>query len=310
MAFLDAAVIIVGLVVFEIINSVDNSIINANILGEMGKIWRKRFLVVGILTSVFLVRFILPFIILWLSSPQLSAMDAVRSFTGTGNEATAAAVEAQKPVILIFGGVFLLYLYWHWVFLEKKYPLFLERFVKKEFGIWFFGFAAISLVVIMSLARFSPNMMIAAALGSATFFILYGFKENSEKAEKRILKGTGVGDISKFLYLEILDATFSFDGVIGAFAFTTNVIYILIGLGIGAIVVRQLTVRGIKHIGKYRWLKNGAMTSIGFLGLFMLFESFGTELPAYIPTAATFIFLGIAFYKSHIYLKSTRRNRN
>jgi len=147
-------------------------------------------------------------------------------------------------------------------------------------------------------------------LGSATFFILYGFKENSEKAEKRILKGTGVGDFSKFLYLEILDATFSFDGVIGAFAFTTNVIYILIGLGIGAIVVRQLTVRGIKHIGKYRWLKNGAMTSIGFLGLFMLFESFGTELPAYIPTAATFIFLGIAFYKSHIYLKSRRRNRN
>lgn len=67
--------------------------------------------------------------------------------------------------------------------------------------------------------------------------------------------------------------------MIGAFAFTINLLLILIGIGIGAIVVRELTIRGIDKVAKYKYLKNGAMTSIGFLGLFMLAESFGVELP-------------------------------
>ena len=79
---------------------------------------------------------------------------------------------------------------------------------------------------------------------------------------------------------------------------------ILIGLGIGAIVVRELTIKGIDTIGKYKYLKNGALTSIGFLGLFMLVESFGIELPSYIPTIVTFIVIGIAFYKSRQLIKS------
>ena len=76
----------------------------------------------------------------------------------------------------------------------------------------------------------------------------------------------GLSDLSKFVYLEVLDTTFSFDGVVGAFAFTINLLLILIGLGIGAIVVRELTIKGIDTIGKYKYLKNGALTSIGFLG--------------------------------------------
>ena len=142
-------------------------------------------------------------------------------------------------------------------------------------------------------------MMLAAAIGSATFFILYGLRETAKTSEENMVAGTsGLNDLSKFVYLEVLDATFSFDGVVGAFAFTINLLLILIGMGIGAIVVRELTIKGIDSIGKYKYLKNGALTSIGFLGFFMLVESFGVELPSYIPTIITLLLVGYAFYKS------------
>jgi hypothetical protein len=142
-------------------------------------------------------------------------------------------------------------------------------------------------------------MMLAAAVGSATFFIIYGLRETAKTSEENLAAGnSGLSDLSKFVYLEVLDATFSFDGVVGAFAFTINLLLILIGMGIGAIVVRELTVKGIDSIGKYKYLKNGALTSIGFLGLFMLVESFGIELPSYIPTIVTFLVVGYAFHKS------------
>ena len=211
----------------------------------------------------------------------------------------------------MFGGVFLLYLYFHWLFLEKKEPLFLEKFLKEKHGVWFFAFAAISLVAIMYIARSNPMMMLAAAIGSATFFILYGLKETAEANERNMIGGTaGLSDFSKFAYLEVLDATFSFDGVIGAFAFTINLFLILIGIGIGAIVVRELTIKGIDEIAKYRYLKNGALTSIGFLGLFMLIESFTVELPSFVPIVVTFFFIGYAFYKSRRLINKDAKGKN
>jgi hypothetical protein len=290
--------------VFEVVNSVDNAVVNATVLKTMSALWRKRFLLVGIITSVFLVRFLLPLLIVWISVPTMSVSDIFLAFSGQSDIA-AKAIELQKPIILMFGGVFLLYLYFHWLFLEKKEPLFIERYLKEKHGVWFFAFAAISLVVIMYLARANPMVMLAAAIGSATFFILYGLKETAESSERNMMAGSsGLSDLSKFVYLEVLDTTFSFDGVVGAFAFTINLLLILIGLGIGAIVVRELTIKGIDTIGKYKYLKNGALTSIGFLGLFMLVESFGIGLPSYIPTIVTFIVIGIAFYKSRQLIKS------
>jgi hypothetical protein len=186
-----------------------------------------------------------------------------------------------------------------------------ERFLKEKHGVWFFAFAAVSLVVIMYLAKSNPIMMLAAAIGSATFFILYGLKETAEASERNMVAGTtGLNDLSKFVYLEVLDATFSFDGVIGAFAFTINLLLILIGIGIGAIVVRELTIKGIEEIAKYRYLKNGALTSIGFLGLFMLIESFTIPLPSYLPIIVTFFFVGIAYYKSRQLIIKSTKSRN
>ena len=218
------------------------------------------------------------------------------NFSG-GSDLAANAINAQKPVILMFGAVFLLYLYFHWLFLEKKDPLYIERFLKAKHGVWFFGFAAVTLVVVMYLAKANAMMMLAAAIGSATFFLLYGLKETAESTQQGIGNAT-MSDFSKFVYLEVLDAAFSFDGVVGSFAFTINLLLIFIGIGIGAVVVRQLTVKGIDQVSKYLYLKNGAMTSIGFLGLFMIIEAFGIELPSYIPIAATLLLVGVAFWKS------------
>ena len=116
-------------------------IVNASVLKTMSVLWRKRFLLIGIITSVFLVRFILPLVIVWISVPTISASDLFLAFLGQSDVA-ASAIEQQKPIILMFGGVFLLYLYIHWLFLEKKDPLYIERFIKEKHGVWFFAFAA------------------------------------------------------------------------------------------------------------------------------------------------------------------------
>lgn len=295
MPVLDDVLIVFGLIVFEVVNSVDNAIVNAHILKTMGEVWRRRFLIIGIVTSVFLVRFLLPLFIVWISVPNVPLSSLFDSFIGR-NTIAADAISAQKPIILTFGGVFLLYLYFHWLFLEKKSPLYFERLLKAKHGVWFFAFAAVVLVIVMFLARANSTMMLAAAIGSATFFLLYGLKETAESGENG--QGVPMKDFSKFVYLEVLDAAFSFDGVIGSFAFTINLLLIFIGIGIGAIVVRQLTVKGIDHVAKYRYLKNGALTSIGFLGVFMLVEAFGIELPSYAPIVITLLFVGVAFWKS------------
>jgi uncharacterized protein len=306
MSLVESIAIVIGLIVFEVVNSVDNAIVNASVLKTMSLVWRKRFLLIGIITSVFLVRFLLPLVIVWISVPTLSAPDLFLAFLGKSDVA-AQAIELQKPVILMFGGVFLLFLYFHWLFLEKKEPLYIERFLKEKHGVWFFAFVAIFLVVVMYLARSNPIVMLAAAIGSATFFIVYGLRQTAEESERNMVAGSsGISDLSKFVYLEILDTTFSFDGVIGAFAFTINLLLILIGIGIGAIVVRQLTIKGIDTIAKYKYLKNGALTSIGFLGLFMLIESFHVELPSWVPIVITLLLIGVAFYMSRRLLKSAK----
>jgi hypothetical protein len=305
-SLVESIAIVVGLIVFEVVNSVDNAIVNASVLKTMSVLWRKRFLLIGIITSVFLVRFILPLIIVWISVPTISPSDLFLAFLGQSDVA-ASAIEQQKPIILMFGGVFLLYLYIHWLFLEKKDPLYIERFIKEKHGVWFFAFAAILLVIIMYLARADPLVMLAAAIGSATFFILYGIKETAEANERNMVAGTSnLSDLSKFLYLEVLDTTFSFDGVIGAFAFTINLFLILIGIGVGALVVRELTIKGIDSIAKYKYLKNGALTSIGFLGLFMIIEGFNVDLPSYVPIIITFLLIGVAFYMSRRLLKPVK----
>src|SRR5689334_15049281 len=97
-----------------------------------------------------------------------------------------------------------------------------------------------------------------AARFRAPFFITHGFKENAARNEKDLMR-EGLSDVSKIFYLEVIDATFSIDGVLGAFAFTMSIPLILIGNGLGAIIVRQLTLGNIERVKRYKYLKNGAM---------------------------------------------------
>ena len=115
----------------------------------------------------------------------------------------------------------------------------------------------------------------SATIGSTAFFITDGFKKNAELKEKELLSSAHIGALSKILYLEILDATFSIDGVIGAFAFTILIPLIFLGNGLGAYIVREITVKGTNIISKFAYLKNGAMYSIGVLGAMMVLEAFG-----------------------------------
>lgn len=183
MSLIESVAIVLGLLVFEVVNSLDNAIVNASVLKTMGILWRNRFLFIGILTSVFLVRFVLPLIIVWISVPTISGADLFLAFLGKSDVA-ANAIEMQKPIILMFGGVFLLFLYFHWLFLERKEPLFIERYLKQKHGVWFFAFAAIILVIVMYLARANSTMMLSAAIGSATFFILFGLNRQQRKTNE------------------------------------------------------------------------------------------------------------------------------
>jgi uncharacterized protein len=245
---------------------------------------------------------VLPLLIVWLTAPGVTLWQATLATFGS-DPLAHAAMEQSASILLVGGGMFLLLLYFHWLFLEKKDPYFLpDRWVKQEHGVWFFAIAALLLVWLMWEMRGNPFAMIAAAAGNAVFFILYGFRQIAEQAEHQV--ESVKSDLSKLMFLEVLDLSFSIDGIFGAFAFTTNVGLILIGNGIGALVVRELTIKGVDKVGQYKWLKNGAMTSIGFLGAFMVMEALGVHLPEWLPTAATLAIVGVAFWSSHRHLKA------
>ncbi len=302
---------IFGLCLFEIISSVDNAIVNAHILKTMPEKYRKIFLFWGLLFAVLAVRGLLPFVIVWAVNPSLS-LAQVWSATFSGSEMVKASMEASKPLLLIGGGMYLLLTALAWLFLEeKKYAFLAEGFIHRQ-GAWFYAVTSVLTTGIIFLAlKHNPAMALAATIGVSAFFITDGFKKNAEATEKQLMKGSSMSAWSKILYLEILDASFSIDGVIGAFAFTMAVPLIIIGNGLGAYVVREFTVRGIDLIAKFAYLKNGAMYSIGFLGAIMMAESFGREFPFWVAPLNTVlllvIFLSLSLRESRLAKKKNNK---
>jgi hypothetical protein len=291
--------IIAGLCLFEVICSIDNAIINAEVLSTMGAKARRWFLLYGIIIAVFLVRGLLPWLIVWLATPGLGPIEALTA-TFSSDHRVIEAVEKSAPMLLAAGGIFLIFLFFHWLFLESKnFGLRGEKFFYKN-GVWFYSVVSIILAVVVWLAlKENPLMAFGAVVGSTAFFITHGFKQNAEQREKD-LTNKNLSDLSKIFYLEVIDTTFSIDGVLGAFAFTLAVPLILIGNGLGAIVVRQLTMGNIERIKKYAYLKNGAMYSILFLGMIMILDSFGFHIPSWLSPVVTFGVVGYFFYISHL----------
>jgi len=295
----ETLIIILGLVVFEVISSIDNAIVNAHVLKTLPQRFRRIFLTWGLLLAVFLVRGVLPFLIIWIANPALSLPEVWQAAFSSGSE-IEQYLEASKPLLLLGGGVYLFFVFLGWLFLEeKKYAFFVEHFIHKQ-GIWFYFISSLAFTIIIYFAVKSstPLLALSAAIGATAFFLTDGFKQNAEKKEEELIHGSNISAWSKILYLEVLDASFSIDGVIGAFAFTLSVPLILIGNGIGALVVREVTIRGIDKISKYAYLKNGAMYSIGMLGAIMILESFGKHFPFWLAPLNTILLLILFLYLS------------
>ena len=297
MEILSILLTIAGLCLFETITSIDNAIINAEVLSTMSQRARRWFLLWGLLFAVFVIRGVLPWLIVWASAPSLGPVGAFTA-TFSSDPAVVAAIAQAAPILLVGGGTFLLFLFLHWIFLEEKeYGLSGERYIATK-GVWFFAVVSIFLVAIVGLALGkNPMMAFGAVVGSSAFFIVHGFRQNAEAHERMMVSGD-LSDISKIFYLEIIDATFSIDGVMGAFAFTMAVPLIIIGNGIGALIVRDLTVRNVDTIRNYRYLKNGAMYSILFLGIIMILDGFGAGIPEYVSPIITFGIVGYFLYRS------------
>lgn len=293
-----AMLTVAGLALFETISSIDNAIINAEVLSTMGQKARRWFLLWGLIFAVFVVRGVLPWLIVWMATPSLGPIEALTA-TFSSDPKVTEAIESSAPILLIGGGTFLVFLFFHWLFLEpKNYGLVGERFFHSK-GAWFYAVVSILLTVIVWFSmKKLPLMGFGAVVGSTAFFITHGFKQNAEREEKSLAQRAGLSDVSKIFYLEVIDATFSIDGVLGAFAFTLSVPLILLGNGLGAVVLRQLTIGNIERIRKYAFLKNGAMYSILFLGTIMVLDGFGAHIPSWFSPLVTFAVVLYFFRKS------------
>src|SRR5262245_59137029 len=189
MEWLSFVLIVAGLCLFETISSVDNAIINAEVLSTMGEKARRWFLVWGIVIAVFLIRGLLPWLIVWMTIPSLGPIGALTA-TFSGDEEVFKAIERSAPILLAGAGTFLVFLFFHWLFIEPKhFGLVGESFFARQ-GVWFYAIVSVLLSVIVWFAlQENPYMAFGAVLGSTAFFITHGFKENAAKAEKALMKG-------------------------------------------------------------------------------------------------------------------------
>lgn len=304
---------VLGLAAFEVVSSLDNAVINAQVLGTMKNERAKRFFLTwGIFFAIFVVRGVLPLVIVYTANPSIGILGAFGAMFSSDPHVTEA-VEATAPYLMLGGGMFLLLLFLHWFFVEKKefgIPHF-EQVALKVGAVWFHAIAAFVLgAVLLTIRQTAPatmaaDLMLAVTLGFAVFFLAHGFKENAEQMEDQMMHNdTGMSDWAKVMFLEIIDLTFSIDGVVGAFAFTTSVPLILIGNGIGAVVVRQLTVGNVESVKKLIYLKNGAMYSIGILASVMMLEGFGCHVPHWVSPVSTFACIGAFLWMSVAHLRT------
>ena len=206
MHLLSSLITVAGLILFETVSSVDNAIINAEVLRTMQEKARRWFLLWGMLFAVFFIRGVLPWAIVWAVVPAIGPIDALTA-TFSSDPKVLQAIEQSSPVLLIGGGTFLVFLFFHWLFLEpKNYGLKIEHFFAAQ-GVWFYAVVSVLLTLIVWLAlKRDPMMAFGAVIGSSAFFITHGFKQNAEEQERKLMD-RGMSDISKILYLEVIDTT-------------------------------------------------------------------------------------------------------
>ena len=308
------------LAVLEVTLSLDNAVVNAKYLKKMTPLWQKLFLTVGILIAVFGMRLVFPILIVALTA-NLGLREVV-DLALNNSDQYALELEGAKAAIYSFGGVFLLMIFLDWLFEEKEIKWLrpieaaLERLGRlNQLAVVIAG------VLVLVGSRVVPEEKVSTVLfsgliGLVTYLAVSGLDSffDQEDDDEEVPQasggaGTAVATVGKagfstFLYLELLDASFSFDGVIGAFAISTNVLVIAAGLGIGAVFVRSMTVYLVRQgtLAQYRYLEHGAHWAIGALAIILLLE-----LKFHISEAVTGL-LGLGFILA-AFTSSVRANR-
>lgn len=286
---LSALFITLVLIVVEITFSFENAIINAKILDRLSKFWQNVFLTIGIFIAIFGMRVVFPIAIVMLTA-GLGAREVIDLALNHPDEYSKELNEAH-PQIAAFGGAFLLMLALHFFLDDNRKTLWFENLERRLQGYATFWMPATVAVAVMGILAVLPfnhhpkETIIAGLIGVATYTIMHGLirvfenmrkKKDAENTGKKVAKQTGMAAFTSFLYLEMLDASFSFDSVIGAFAVTNEVILIALGLGVGAVWVRSLTIFMVRKgtLGTYRYLEHGAHYTVFVLSAVLLLGIF------------------------------------
>lgn len=275
------AIIGAVLAVLEISLSFDNAVVNANKLKDMTPVWRQRFLTWGILIAVFGMRIVFPLLVVVVAA-NIGPIAAIK-LAATDPAGYAEIIDGAHLSIAAFGGTFL-------------FMVALSFFVDEEKDVHWFGAVekllagaggveglkiAIGVAAMLGFAVFLPTQemmatfLLAGVFGLLVFLLVEALGHVLDKADET-LGMAARGGLGAFLYLEVIDASFSFDGVIGAFALTQNLFLIAIGLGIGAMYVRSMTIMLVEKntLAAFRYLEHGAFWSILILSLVMFAQSF------------------------------------
>ena len=293
---IDALTLTAILIVVEIVFSFDNAAVNAKYLEKMNEFWQKMFLTVGVLIAVFGMRLVFPFVIVCLSG-KITPVEAVSLALERGDPEEPGTygyiLDKAHPSIAAFGGMFLLLLFLQFMFDQDKEVHWLgpiERALQRIGALDMLSVvvAGIGLLLagqFLATEQEKATVLFSGILGIVLFLAVNGMSSVMEDREaakdeeferetnaRGVVLLAGKAAFSLFLFLEVLDATFSFDGVIGAFAITPDPVIIAMGLGVGALAVRSLTVYLVRNgtLAEYKFLENGAHWAIGALAVMLI----------------------------------------
>lgn len=312
-AGLSAVFICAVLMVLEVSLSFDNAVVNAAVLKDMTDLWRHRFLTWGILIAVFGMRLVFPLAIVGIVA-HLNPFDAIVLAATNPSEYARLMQSAHVPVAA-FGGAFLLMVALKHFFHEDHEVFWLTWFEKplSKLGKLEASELAVALLIIWLIStQLQPadtlTFLVSGIFGLITFIVVDGISGvlagGDPAAKDAIVKDAHRASAGMFLYLEVLDASFSFDGVVGAFAITNNLFIIMIGLGIGAMFVRSLTILLVEKgtLAQFRYLEHGAFWAIGALAAIMFLNTFH-HIPEVITGLIGAAFIGLSLWSSVRYNK-------
>jgi len=297
------------LAALEIALSFDNAIVNANKLVEMTPVWQRRFLTWGILIAVFGMRIVFPLAIVAIFA-WINPFAAMHLALSDPDEYSRIIGHAHGP-ISAFGGTFLMMVALKFFIDEDKsvdWVVALEKRLRLWGSIRGFEIAFVLLVVVV-ISRSLPvqelaPFLSAAVMGLLVFTLVDGLGTYLDNIAGKTTEIGAKGGLGAFLYLEVLDASFSFDGVIGAFALTTNILLIAIGLGIGAMYVRSMTILLVERgtLAEFRYLEHGAFYSIFALSIVMFLQSI-VHVHELITGGIGIALISLAFFASILHNK-------